>query len=36
VSSTNIKRTQQRLLSEADDLLKKELRDVLLGFAVKT
>ncbi len=36
VSSTNIKRTQQRLLSEADDLLKRELRDVLLGFAVKT
>jgi hypothetical protein len=35
VSSTNIKRSQQRLLSAADKLLKSELRDVLLGFAVK-
>lgn len=35
VSSINIKRTQQRLLSETDKLLKEELRDVLLGFAAK-
>jgi hypothetical protein len=35
VSSIDIKRTQQRLLSEANKLLKEELRDVLLGFAVK-
>lgn len=35
VSSTNIKRSQQRLLSAVDKLLKSELRDVLLGFAVK-
>ncbi|MFT4607150.1 MAG: hypothetical protein ACI9V8_001008 [Urechidicola sp.] len=35
VSSIDIKRTQQRLLSEADNLLKEELRDVLLGFAAK-
>ncbi len=35
VSSTNIKRSRQRLLSAVDDLLKDELRDVLLGFAVK-
>lgn len=35
VSSTNIKRSQERLLSTVDKLLKSELRDVLLGFAVK-
>lgn len=35
MSSTNIKRTQQRLLTDVDHLLKKELRDVLLGFAMK-
>ena len=35
VSSIDIKRTQQRLLSEANKLLKEELRDVLLGFAAK-
>lgn len=34
VSSTSVKRSQQRLLSAADKLLKSELRDVLLGFAV--
>jgi hypothetical protein len=35
VSSIDIKRTQQRLLSEASKILKEELRDVLLDFAVK-
>ena len=35
VSSTNIKRSQQRLLSAVDKRLKSELRDVLLGFALK-
>jgi len=34
-SSINIERTQQRLLSEVDKLLKNELRNVLLGFALK-
>ena len=35
VSSVNVERTQQKLLSETDQLLKEQLRDVLLGFAVK-
>jgi hypothetical protein len=35
VSSINIERTQQKLLSETNKLLKGELRDVLLGFAAK-
>jgi hypothetical protein len=35
VSSIDIKRTQQRILSEANKLLKEELRDVLLGFTAK-
>ena len=35
VSSVNVERTQQKLLSETDKLLKDELRGVLLGFAVK-
>lgn len=35
VSSVNVERTQQKLLSETDKLLKEELRDVLLGFAAK-
>lgn len=34
-SSTDVERTRQRLLSEVDALLKDELREVLLGFAVK-
>lgn len=35
VSSINVERTQQKLISETDKLLKGELRDVLLGFAAK-
>jgi hypothetical protein len=35
VSSINLKRTQPRLITETNRLLKEELRDVLLGFAVK-
>jgi hypothetical protein len=35
VSSIHLKRTQPRLITEANRLLKEELRDVLLGFAVK-
>ncbi len=35
VSSTNVTRSRERLLSAVDELLKSELRDVLLGFAVK-
>lgn len=35
ISSTTIKRTQQRLLTDVDRLLKEELRYVLLGFAMK-
>jgi hypothetical protein len=35
VSSINLKRTQPRLITKANRLLKEELRDVLLGFAVK-
>ena len=35
ISSTSIDRTQQRLLTDVDQLLKAELRDVLLGFAMK-
>lgn len=35
VSSIHIERTQQRLLSEIDKLLKEDLRDVLLSFAAK-
>ena len=35
ISSTSMKRSQQRLLTEVDKLLKNELRDVLLGFAMK-
>jgi hypothetical protein len=35
ISSTNINRTQQRLLSDVDRLVKEELREVLLGFAMK-
>ena len=35
VSSINTKRTRQRLLSEANQLLKDDLRDVLLGFVAK-
>jgi len=35
VSSVTVERTQQKLLSETDKLLKDELRGVLLGFAVK-
>ena len=34
-SSTSVERTQQRLLSDIDTLLKDELREVLLGFTVK-
>ena len=34
-SSTSLERTRQRLLSEMDALLKDELRETLLGFAVK-
>ncbi len=34
-SSTTVERTQQRLLSDTDALLKDELRPTLLGFAVK-
>jgi hypothetical protein len=34
-SSIDLKRTQPRLITEANRLLKEELRDVLLGFAVK-
>lgn len=34
-SSTTLERTQQRLLSDTDALLKEELRQTLLGFAVK-
>ena len=34
-SSTSIERTQQRLLSDTDALLKDELRETVLGFAVK-
>ena len=35
VSSISINRTRQRLLSEVDQLLKNDLREVLLAFAVK-
>lgn len=35
VSSISVDRTEQKLLSETDQLLKEQLRDVLLGFAVK-
>jgi len=35
VSSVSVERTQQKLLSETDKLLKEHLRDVLLGFVVK-
>ena len=34
-SSTSVERTRQRLLSDIDTLLKDELRDSLLGFAVQ-
>ncbi|HEY5739919.1 MAG TPA: LPP20 family lipoprotein [Gammaproteobacteria bacterium] len=34
-SSTNVERARQRFLSDTDALLKDELRQVLLGFAVK-
>ncbi len=34
-SSTSVERTQQRLLSDIDALLKDELRETVLGFAVK-
>ena len=34
-SSTSVERTQQRLLSDTDALLKDELRETVLGFAVK-
>ncbi len=33
-SSTDIERTRQRLLNDTDTLLKQELRETLLGFAV--
>jgi len=35
VSSTNATRSQQKLLSETEKLLKEQLREVLLSFAVK-
>ena len=34
-SSTSVERTQQRLLSDTDALLKDKLRETLLGFAVR-